>query len=66
MTTSSWLTIKDVCNRLKICRTTWHRWVADTEKNTPDRIPGLGKLVRYREADFEAFLESLEGQMRQP
>ncbi|MEL7481789.1 MAG: helix-turn-helix domain-containing protein [Pseudomonadota bacterium] len=62
MTQSTWLTIEDICERLKICRATWHRWVSNDDMDTPSRIPGLGRLVRYREEDFRAFLASLEGQ----
>lgn len=61
MTGSSWLTIKDVCARLRIDRATWHRWEGNEAIRTPDRIQGLGRMVRYSESDFEHFLKSFGG-----
>ena len=57
----AWLSVNDVCAELGIHRATWYRWVSDDAMNTPEPVSGIGRLVRYPRARFEAFLESLEG-----
>ena len=57
----NWLSIDDVCERLNIGRATWYRWLKDPSFKTPERIPNLGKMVRYREDDFQAFQKSHGG-----
>lgn len=61
MTQTTWLTVDDICNELRIHRATWYRWVADKEMATPNPIPGIGRLKRYSREQFQSFLKSIEG-----
>ena len=61
MALPTWMKVKDICADLGIHRATWYRWVADPEMNTPEPISGIGRLVRYRRDQYEAFRNSIDG-----
>lgn len=60
MTRSRWMTVADVCEELRIHRVTWYRWQDDESKPKISRVPNLGKLVRYKREDFNAYCEAIE------
>jgi predicted DNA-binding transcriptional regulator AlpA len=51
------LTIKDLCARLKIARSTLHLWLSRGDGPARIKLPNGG--VRFRERDVEEWLASL-------
>lgn len=60
--TDNLLTIQQVMDRLKLGRSTVYRLI-DAGKLRPVKI---GKALRFREQDIQAFISSLSGENPQP
>lgn len=54
------LTIKDLCVRLKIARSTLHLWLSRGDGPASIKLPNGG--VRFRERDVEEWLDGLGSQ----
>lgn len=53
------LTVEDICQRLKVCRSTVCNWCRPDKSGKP-QLPNFraGTVIRVREEDLEAFIAS--------